>query len=125
VQGPVEVDRVGGGGVEVAQRVVGQRRQAHHRVVADQVRGRDIAEVPRSGVPALGRGTEVTAFVQAEIEPVDLVPRGPHERREDGTDVAAVTRNENSHFLPPVRRFEFRQPKTSVLLLTGSARYPS
>jgi hypothetical protein len=104
VQGPVEVDRVGGGGVEVAQRVVGQRGQAHHRVVAGQVRRRDIAEVPRSGVAALGRGAKVTAFVQAEIEPVDLMPGGPHERREDGADVAAVTRNEHSHFVPPVRR---------------------
>jgi hypothetical protein len=52
------------------------------------------------------------------------MPRGPHERHEHGTDVAAVTRNENFHFLPPVPRMS-SAAQDIFLLLTGSARYLS
>ena len=53
------------------------------------------------GSASSGAGTEVASLVQAEVEPVDLVPGRAQERHQNGSDVAAVARNEDPHSLTP------------------------
>ena len=50
---------------------------------------------------------EVAALVQAEVEPVDLVPGRAQERHQDSPDVTAVTRDEDSHHYPQGSGYEF------------------
>ena len=45
--------------------------------------------------------TEVAPCVQIQVKPVDHVSGSSQERDEDGTNVATVTRDEDSHLLPP------------------------
>ena len=102
LQRPVQVHRVRRRRVEVAERVVGQRRQADHRVVAGELPRRDVPHVAVRLLrrrPASGRA-EVAPFVQAEVEPVDLVPGRAQERHQHGPDVSAVARDEDSHHYP-------------------------
>ena len=82
----------------MTDRVVGQRGEADHRVVAGQLARLgvpDVARWPRA--EALRRGAEVTPLVQADVEPVDLVPSPAQERDKNGSDVAAITRDEDPH----------------------------
>jgi len=71
------VDRVRSRRVEVTERIIGQRGQADHRVVAGQLAGLgvpDVARRPRAD--ALCRAAEITSLVETDVEPVDSVP-GP------------------------------------------------
>ena len=51
-----------------------------------------------------GRGAEVASFVQAEVQPVDLVPGCRAGTAPARTDVAAITRNQDSHPTPRLRQ---------------------
>ena len=44
-----------------------------------------------------GGSAEVASLIQADVEPVDLVPGPAQERDQNGSDVAAVTRDEDPH----------------------------
>ena len=121
VQRPVQVHRVRGGRVEIAQRVVGQCGQAQDRVVASQVAGLHIPHVLRALQHVFRGGTEIASLVQAEVEPLNLVPGSSQERHQDRTDVATVARDENSHPSPTGSAHEFDGAPELRFTTTGSA----
>ena len=82
----------------MAEGVVGQCGQADHSVVSDQFVSSglpDVARRPRAG--ALRRRTEVASLIQPDIKPIDLVSCPAQERNQNGSDVAAITRDEDPH----------------------------
>ena len=82
----------------MTERVIGQCGQADHRVVAGQLARLGVPDVERRPrADALWPGAEVTSLIKAGIEPVHLVPGTAQERDQNGSDVAAITRNENPH----------------------------
>jgi hypothetical protein len=107
VQRPVQVHRERGGRVEIAQRVVGQRGQAHDRVVAGQLADLHIPHILRAGQHVFRRGTEIASLVQTEVEAINLVPSSTKQRHQDSTDVATVARDEDSHPSPTGSAHEF------------------
>jgi hypothetical protein len=59
----------------------------------------------RRGLAPAGQALDqVAPLVQAEVESVDLVPGTAQERDKDGSDVAAIARNQ--HFQDPHHRPE-------------------
>ena len=92
----------------MTERVIGQRRQADDRVIADQLGGLGVPDVARSArADALRCMAEVTPLVETEVQPLNLVPGCAQERDQDGADVATITRNENPHRQPPDLGEEF------------------
>ena len=61
-------------GVEVAERIVRERREMDDRVEAREVGRRDVADVGDRALDALRLGAEVAAAVEARVEPDDVVP---------------------------------------------------
>ena len=49
----------------------------------------------RGRVAVASAGSEVAPCVQAQVEPVNLMPRRTQERNKDGTDVSAIARYQN------------------------------
>ena len=62
-------------GVEIAERVVGERGQVDDRVEASEIRGRDVADVERRATArSVRRSPEVAARVEERVEADDVVP---------------------------------------------------
>ena len=78
----VEVDVVGPLLVEVADRIVGERRQVDDRVEPLEVRGRHVANVAMHGHDRPEVAPEVAPAVEARVEPDDVVARAGDDRRE-------------------------------------------
>ena len=66
-------------------------------VEAREVRGGDVAHVTVQRRYPLHRRAEIAAAVEKRVESRDLVTRGRGEWREHRTDIAVVTRDEDSH----------------------------
>ena len=91
------IDVVGAVGVEVAQRIVGERGQMHHRVEADQRVHFDFAQI---GPERRHAGEAVTEIATGEIlgvETDDLVSGRVKRGNEDGPDIPGVARDQNLH----------------------------
>ena len=85
--------------IETAERVVRERGQVDDRVETSEVGGSDIADVADApGNPTRLR-PEVTAAVEVGVEARDVMPAVGEERREHRSDVAEMTRDEDSHTL--------------------------
>ncbi len=97
--GSVEVDVVRPIGVEIADRVVRERRQVHDRVEAGELLGTEIAHVAGERRDATGVRAEVAAAVVERVDPHDVVARLPERRRGDRADVAVVAGDEDPHRL--------------------------
>jgi len=93
----VEVDVVGEVGVEIAQRIVGQRAEVDDRVEAAQVIGGDVAEIDVEGGDLVGRGPEVAVVEVAGVEADDLDALPAKQRNELDADVTAMTRDQRAH----------------------------
>ncbi len=91
------IDVEGGRRVEIAERIVRERREVQHGVEAVEVGRRDVAHVladPRD----LGEGaSEVAALEQATVEAGHLMARGGEHRYERRADIAAVAGYEYPH----------------------------
>ena len=86
----------------MTERIIGQRGQADHCVIAHQARGFGIADVTGPAIDCgPWRRAEVTPLVETEVEPVDLVSCGLQKRHHDGPDVTTVTSYQDLHALPP------------------------
>ena len=86
----------------MTERVIGQRRQADNRVIANQLAGLSLPDVARPArADTLRCVAEVTPLVETEVEAVNLVPGFAQERDHDGPNVATIARNENPHRQPP------------------------
>ena len=86
----------------MTERVIGQRRQAHHRVVPGQLPAPgvpDVARGPRADV--LRAGAEIAPLIQAQVQSVDFVPGRAKDGDEHGPDVATIARNEDPHRVSP------------------------
>src|SRR5262249_10373156 len=99
---PVQVDRVRRCGVEVTERVIGQRCQAHDGVIAAELCRVGVPDVAWLQRPRVLRGrAKIASFVQPEVHPVDFVTGIAEEGDENSPDVAAVPCTQASHRLPP------------------------
>ena len=88
------VDVVGGLRVEVAERVVADRREVQHRVEAVEVGGLDVADVlAQRGDPGR-RVAEHAVLEQVRVEPDDVVAGPLEERDQHRADVAVVAGDE-------------------------------
>ena len=81
----------------MSQRIVGQCRQADHGVVPGQVGWPGIPDVAGRPQAGLRDGAEIASLVETEIKSLDLVPGCVQERNENGSDIAAITRNQDLH----------------------------
>ena len=102
------VDVAGDLRIEIAHRVVRDRRQMHHAILAFEV-----AQGQRPHVAddlAIGRGQllPVAALEQVEIAAGDVMPRLPQQLDEMGADIAAVTGDENLHLHLPLQSLRGR-----------------
>ena len=102
------VDVVGGAGIEVTHRIVGERGQVNDRVDPQQVAGLDLPDVP----PDLGdeRGrfvAEVAALVQVAVEADHVVAEAPQQGHRHCADVSAVTGDQDPR--TPRRRIRHRR----------------
>ena len=90
------VDVVGGLRVEVADRVVADRREVQDGVEALEIRDLDVADVLAQRLDLGRRGAEHARGEQIRVEPDDVVAGSLGERDEDGADVAVVTGDKNA-----------------------------
>jgi hypothetical protein len=91
------IDLVGQVGVEVAERVVGKRRQVDDRVEAGQVGRGDVAHVHpqrRHLRPVLA---EPAPLEVERVEPDDIMPSLSQHRDHDRPDVPVVAGDQDSH----------------------------
>jgi hypothetical protein len=110
----VQVDVVGQLGVDVAERVVAERRQVDHRVEAGQVPGRDVTQVHPDGGHRFGGGTQQAVGVEPDVQAGDRVPGGAQAGAEHAADVALVAGDEYPHELTPRERKGVERPLDSI-----------
>ena len=92
------VDGEGEGLVELAERIVRERSEMNDGVDGIQVGMYDVPDIlPDLRRSRGGQGMEVTAFVQAGIEPDDGMAGGLEYTARDGADVSAASCEENAH----------------------------
>jgi hypothetical protein len=93
------VDLVGEVGVVVAQRIVAQRRQVHHRVKAAQVGDLRLSDVLANvgDFDDLLGIAEGAAAVPVGIHPDDVVAALQQHGYQNRADVAQMSRNQNLH----------------------------
>lgn len=89
----------------MTERIVRQRGKADHRVVTRQLAGRHIADVARGPGAGYG-GTQIAAFIQAKVKAIDVMPGRLQGGYQDGPDVAAVARYQNSQLPGLLRQSE-------------------
>ena len=76
--------------VQVAQRVIGERREMDHRIEASQIAWDDIADILSNGRHGDGIVTKRASFVEVGVETGDRVSR-PHQHPDHHrTDIAVV-----------------------------------
>src|SRR5205085_10540377 len=83
--------------VQVAERVVRERREVDDGVEAGQVRRGYVADVPRQLVQAPDLRPEVAATVEERVQADDVVAGLGDERRDHRADVAVVAGDEDLH----------------------------
>ena len=83
--------------VQIAQRIVGERRQMDDGIEAAQIRDLEGADVLAEGRDRLAPGTERRAAIEVSVDAGHLVPGLLQKRRHDGADVTATAGEENSH----------------------------
>ena len=83
--------------VEVADRVIRDRREVDDRVESLEVLRRYIPDVAGPLFVAFRLTAKVTSVVPTDIQTDDLMTSGLHEGNEHRPDVAAVAIHQNSH----------------------------
>ena len=83
--------------VQVAKRVVRQRRQMDHRVESAQILRLDVAHVFRNGLDCRAPIAERAMRIEIGVHADDVVPSLAKQRHHDGTDIPATPGDENSH----------------------------
>ncbi len=96
-QRPSQVDVLGPASVQVAERVVGERRQVDDRVEAGEVLRADVAHVRASSVDRLLDRVEVAAGVVGGVQADDLVPGAAQDGPGERADVPLVPGDEDPH----------------------------
>ena len=96
------VDGVGEVGIEIAERVVGERRQMDHRVEAFEIGGQRIAGILRDRREGDQLASRVIGAAAVEIAVIarDLMAGGAQKRRHDGADISEMACQKHFHASP-------------------------
>src|SRR5919198_1648276 len=97
VQGALVVHVVGPRGVQVAERVVRERREVDDGVEPSQIGGAHVAEGPPKLLHPPELRAEIAAAVEERVEADDVVARLGDQRRDDRADVAVVAGDDHLH----------------------------
>lgn len=97
------IDGEGDIGIEVAERIVGQRSEMDDGVDPFQVLPGHVADIlaDRRNVDELAGGGECTALVQIGVVADDFMAGFDQHRHHDGADITLMTCDENAHDVPP------------------------
>ena len=91
------VDVVRDLGIQVAERIVGERRDVQDGVDSFEVSRVDAANVGADRGNVDDAGAERAGGVEVAVEADDVVSRGQQHRNHDGADVSEVSGDENPH----------------------------
>ena len=97
------IDLVGDFGVVLAQRIVGELREVHHRIHALEVLRFGVAQIEhareRDDRHPLRIDVQRTLAIEPRVEPPHFVARRNEQRRQPGAYVAFSSGDENLHVL--------------------------
>jgi hypothetical protein len=95
--GALMVDVISARGIQIAQGVIGQRRQMDDRIESAKLVGGHVPDIRGDSGHTRRVCPERAIGKETIIETDDVVPGGLKQGRQDGADVSLVSRNENSH----------------------------